>query len=172
MSWPARRTSPASAAEGTISCIRLRIRRNVDFPQPDGPISAVIVPACIASETRSSTLFWPNQAETCRASSIGTVPVAGQVSGTAVTAVIPWSTSVSSQDVGEQAGGVLVDVPQDGEEDRGTGEVGLPAPPPGARPRDRQRRGGQGQGPQRQRDQAVAVPGHQRLAVRRPGQPA
>ena len=26
---------------GTSSCIRFRMRRNVDLPQPDGPISAV-----------------------------------------------------------------------------------------------------------------------------------
>ena len=31
----------ASDALGTSSCIRLRIRRNVDLPQPDGPISDV-----------------------------------------------------------------------------------------------------------------------------------
>ena len=42
-------TSPASAAPGTSSCIRLRIRRNVDLPQPDGPMSAVTCPAGISS---------------------------------------------------------------------------------------------------------------------------
>ena len=47
---------------GTSSCIRLRMRRKVDLPQPDGPISAVTWPAGIVSETRSSTLWSPNQA--------------------------------------------------------------------------------------------------------------
>ena len=41
-------TSPASVAPGTSSCMRLRMRRNVDLPQPDGPISAVTVCAGIS----------------------------------------------------------------------------------------------------------------------------
>src|SRR5689334_463813 len=49
-------------ADGTSSCMRLRIRRNVDFPQPDGPISAVTWPAGIVSETFCRTLWSPNQA--------------------------------------------------------------------------------------------------------------
>ena len=53
---------------GTSSCIRFRIRRNVDFPQPDGPISAVTLPASMDSEIRSSTLLEPNQALTLVAS--------------------------------------------------------------------------------------------------------
>ncbi len=57
-------TEPDSAAEGMSSCIRLRMRRNVDFPQPDGPMSAVTLPGSIASDTRSSTFFEPNQALT------------------------------------------------------------------------------------------------------------
>src|SRR5438477_6764782 len=36
-------------APGITSCIRLRIRMNVDFPQPDGPISAV---TCLGSIVR------------------------------------------------------------------------------------------------------------------------
>jgi hypothetical protein len=39
------------------------------LPQPDGPINAVIWPAGIVSETRSSTLRWPNHAVMSRASS-------------------------------------------------------------------------------------------------------
>jgi hypothetical protein len=69
MSVPSSSTWPASAALGTISCMRFRIRRKVDLPQPDGPISAVTVPGSMFSETRSSTLRWPNHAEMLRASS-------------------------------------------------------------------------------------------------------
>ena len=47
---------------GTSSCIRFRIRRKVDFPQPDGPISAVTFPSSMVREIRSSTLLEPNQA--------------------------------------------------------------------------------------------------------------
>src|SRR6478609_308952 len=68
MSSPSRSTSPASWADGTSSCIRLRIRRNVDLPQPDGPISAVMPPAGMVSDTRSRTLWLPNQAVMSRAS--------------------------------------------------------------------------------------------------------
>jgi hypothetical protein len=39
------------------------MRRNVDLPQPDGPISAVTILAGMLSDTRSSTLCSPNQAE-------------------------------------------------------------------------------------------------------------
>ena len=60
-----RRAAPRRPASPTAtdSCIRLRMRRNVDLPQPDGPISAVTVFGGIDSDTRSSTLFVPNQAE-------------------------------------------------------------------------------------------------------------
>ena len=43
MSSPSSSTSPLIFAVGVSSCIRLRIRRNVDLPHPDGPINAVTV---------------------------------------------------------------------------------------------------------------------------------
>ena len=49
-----------SARPGITSCIRLRMRRKVDLPHPDGPMSAVTRRASIASEQRSSTLRLPN----------------------------------------------------------------------------------------------------------------
>src|SRR5688500_5349105 len=78
MSCPSRRTSPARAAEGTSSCIRLRIRRKVDLPQPEGPIRAVMPEAGMVSDTRSRTWWSPNQAVMSRASRVaGPVPGAG-----------------------------------------------------------------------------------------------
>src|ERR1700761_8207404 len=68
MSSPSRRTSPASCADGTASCMRLRMRRNVDLPQPDGPINAVTVARGIDRFTRSRTWVVPNQADTSTAS--------------------------------------------------------------------------------------------------------
>jgi hypothetical protein len=68
MSSPLRRTSPAIFAEAMVSCIRLRIRMNVDLPQPDGPISAVTVASGMERQTRSSTFFIPNHADTFTAS--------------------------------------------------------------------------------------------------------
>src|SRR5205085_5308942 len=46
MSRLSSRTSPVTRAPGTTSCMRLRARRNVDLPHPDGPISAV---TCLGS---------------------------------------------------------------------------------------------------------------------------
>ena len=57
-------TEPDRAATGISSCIRLRIRRKVDLPQPEGPMRAVTLPGSMVSVTRSSTLFEPNQALT------------------------------------------------------------------------------------------------------------
>ena len=69
MSMPSMRIVPASDALGTSSCIRFRIRRNVDLPQPDGPISDVTWLACISRFTRCSTLCSPNHALTFSATS-------------------------------------------------------------------------------------------------------
>ena len=45
---------PVALVPGVRSCIRLKIRRKVVLPQPEGPISAVIRRACTASEASSS----------------------------------------------------------------------------------------------------------------------
>ena len=36
-------TLPSTRAPGITSCMRFSDRRNVDLPQPDGPMSAVMV---------------------------------------------------------------------------------------------------------------------------------
>src|SRR5688500_18656709 len=41
MSRSSNNTFPSARANGMVSCRRLRQRRNVDFPQPDGPMTAV-----------------------------------------------------------------------------------------------------------------------------------
>ncbi len=61
MSSPSSNTDPASVAIGTSSCMRLSVRRKVDLPHPEGPISAVTTPASILMLTPSSTLREPNQ---------------------------------------------------------------------------------------------------------------
>ena len=43
------------------SCMRLSIRRKVDLPQPDGPISAVTSPARMVRSTSSSTRWSPTR---------------------------------------------------------------------------------------------------------------
>jgi len=49
--------------------MRFRIRKNVDLPQPDGPINAVTVDRSIRSETLSRTSLPLNHALTLSASS-------------------------------------------------------------------------------------------------------
>ena len=43
--------------------MRLRDRRKVDLPQPEGPMRAVTWPADMSSDTLSSTRWVPNQHE-------------------------------------------------------------------------------------------------------------
>ena len=52
-------TSPSTYAPRITSCIRFIDRRNVDFPQPDGPISAVTERGLIVIETPSTALKSP-----------------------------------------------------------------------------------------------------------------
>ena len=49
--------------------MRFRVRMKVDFPQPDGPISAVTVPDQKSRDISLRTSLSPNQAWTPRASS-------------------------------------------------------------------------------------------------------
>ena len=64
------------AAPGTSSCMRLSSRKNVDLPQPEGPIKAVTSPAGMTSVTPSKTRWSPNQAQASLASSVA-APVGG-----------------------------------------------------------------------------------------------
>src|SRR3954447_19042659 len=116
MSSPSSSTWPARLAPGTSSCIRLRIRRNVDLPQPEGPISAVTSPAAMVRSTSASTWWSPNHALTSSATSAAGLcaATAGRVSVMSSVAVIGYL----SQGVGEQDGEVLEDVPEDREEHR------------------------------------------------------
>src|ERR1700736_55925 len=68
--WPSRSTSPVARVPGTRSCIRLKTRRKVVLPQPEGPISAVILRAWTASDASWSAWKSPYQKLTWRASSL------------------------------------------------------------------------------------------------------
>src|SRR5215469_15791184 len=68
MSSPSRRIWPDTPAPGITSCMRLRVRRKVDFPHPDGPIRAVTRLASTASVTFWMALVEPYQALTSVAS--------------------------------------------------------------------------------------------------------
>src|SRR6478609_8836753 len=62
MSRPSNRTSPSTLAPGTVSCMRLRQRRSVDLPQPDGPMIAVTCPAGTPNDTSRTTRAAPKYA--------------------------------------------------------------------------------------------------------------
>src|SRR3954451_11667104 len=62
MSWPSSRTWPDTRAPGTTSCSRFSERRNVDLPQPDGPMSAVTSLGSTVMLTSASAWNGPNQA--------------------------------------------------------------------------------------------------------------
>src|SRR3954471_4111010 len=55
---------PSTLAPGCTSCSRLRVRRNVLLPQPDGPMSAVMLLGSMTIETSSMALVLPYQALT------------------------------------------------------------------------------------------------------------
>src|SRR4051794_38043695 len=57
------------------SFMRLSRRRNVDLPQPDGPISAVTERSGISSETPSRACLVPYQKFTLTAANFGCVPL-------------------------------------------------------------------------------------------------
>ena len=53
-SMPSMRTVPCARAPGIVSFIRLRQRRKVDLPQPDGPMRAVICRSSMSMDTSCS----------------------------------------------------------------------------------------------------------------------
>ena len=59
MFWSSMVSRPSTRAFGSTSCMRLMDRRNVDLPQPDGPIRAVIVLGSTVIETLSIALKSP-----------------------------------------------------------------------------------------------------------------
>src|SRR5215210_3778506 len=59
MSAPSSSTRPVIQPPSDSSCIRLSVRRKVDFPQPDGPISACTRLAVKPSETPLTAVNLP-----------------------------------------------------------------------------------------------------------------
>ena len=52
-------TWPSTRPPGTTSCIRFRVRRNVDLPQPEGPMKAVTDRGSTVRDTPSTALKSP-----------------------------------------------------------------------------------------------------------------
>src|SRR6266550_9227482 len=62
MSSPSSSILPSTLAPGTTSCMRLMARRNVDLPQPDGPIIAVTCLGSMVMLTSARACVAPYQA--------------------------------------------------------------------------------------------------------------
>src|SRR5436309_2271982 len=62
MSWSSSVTVPVTRAPGMTSCMRFRLRRKVDLPQPDGPIMAVTCLGSIVMLTSARAYVEPYQA--------------------------------------------------------------------------------------------------------------
>src|SRR6266576_1035220 len=69
MSSPSSRTVPVTQPPSESSCMRLRQRRNVLLPHPDGPITAVTVRLGNMTDTSCTTARRPNRAVRRTASS-------------------------------------------------------------------------------------------------------
>src|SRR5437879_9427482 len=63
MSSPWRRTFPSTLAFGMVSCIRFKQRMRVDFPQPEGPMTAVTMWLSMSIVMSWMANFSPYQAE-------------------------------------------------------------------------------------------------------------
>ena len=59
MSWPSSSMCPFTRAEGIVSFMRLRQRRKVDLPQPEGPMNAVTRSSWTSIDTSLSACFSP-----------------------------------------------------------------------------------------------------------------
>ena len=59
MSSPSSSIWPVTRADGIVSFIRLRQRRKVDLPQPDGPMKAVTRSSWMSIETSFSACLSP-----------------------------------------------------------------------------------------------------------------
>ncbi|MDF2666154.1 MAG: hypothetical protein K0R81_2004 [Microbacterium sp.] len=53
-SSPSMSTRPLTCPPGMTSCMRLSVRRNVDLPQPEGPMKAVTERGSMSIETPST----------------------------------------------------------------------------------------------------------------------
>src|SRR5512143_3828216 len=77
MSRSSSRTVPSAQARGTVSCMRLRQRRNVDLPQPEGPITAVTWRSGMSRVTSRMAVIRPKPAESCSTRTRGGTAMAG-----------------------------------------------------------------------------------------------
>src|SRR5574342_797017 len=68
---------PEDPAPGVSSCIRLRQRRKVDLPQPEGPMTASTLRSGTARLTSLNTVAEPNQACSFSTTILGSLDIPG-----------------------------------------------------------------------------------------------
>src|SRR5574342_1355214 len=68
---------PEDPAPGVSSCIRLRQRRKVDLPQPEGPMTASTLRSGTARLTSLNTVAEPNQAWSFSTTILGAFDIRG-----------------------------------------------------------------------------------------------
>src|SRR5580704_6300854 len=61
MFLPSRRISPSRREWRTVSCMRSRVRKRVDLPQPEGPMRAVTLLVAMPRLMSKSVCFTPYQ---------------------------------------------------------------------------------------------------------------
>ena len=88
---PSSKISPFGCESGISAFRRLIARRNVDFPQPEGPMNALTDRGGIVRSMSNSACFFPYQNEKARASIEPTVigsSCTGAVGGEGIVALI------------------------------------------------------------------------------------
>src|SRR5579864_3836499 len=133
MLLPSRSTRPETRPVGTVSCMRLRQRRKVDLPQPEGPMIATTLPSGTASEIPCTAWIEPNHASSdsvmrrMRSALTAGISFAGRASAKPAT----WAfTSIAASRVEACPGGDAGDDADDEDErdeDQGT-RPGEPVP--------------------------------------------
>src|SRR2546430_15334665 len=78
MSSPWRSTFPSTLVFGIVSCIRLRHRIRVDFPQPEGPMTAVTMRSSMSIVMSWIASFSPYQAESDSTLSLITIALSSR----------------------------------------------------------------------------------------------
>src|SRR3954468_12492998 len=92
MALPSISTVPSTRALGTVSCIRLKQRRRVDFPQPEGPMMAVTACCGIDSETFLTAATSPKNALSASVTMHGAASFAGAVGSSARSCTVGVTT--------------------------------------------------------------------------------
>src|SRR5688572_14911505 len=91
MSSPSSSIRPSKRALGMVSFIRLRVRRKVDLPQPDGPMKAVTCSRPISIDTSSTAFLSPYQTLTLRAVILSAGTAGACACGAAGMSAAGWS---------------------------------------------------------------------------------